>query len=76
MVSKIDSCVWFQDHRTSQLPLDLDNGEDDTTSLKSDTEVKCESVYTLYLHSKNKVYSAFLDLKRFGFKTINIILCF
>ncbi|KAG8307805.1 hypothetical protein J6590_013502 [Homalodisca vitripennis] len=28
------------DHRTSQLPLDLDNGEDDTTSLKSDSDVK------------------------------------
>ncbi|XP_054261410.1 serine/threonine-protein kinase 10 isoform X2 [Macrosteles quadrilineatus] len=29
-----------EDHRTSQLPLDLDNGEDDTASLKSDSEIK------------------------------------
>jgi hypothetical protein len=30
----------FQEHRTSQLPLDLDTGEDDSASLKSDTDVK------------------------------------
>ncbi|XP_075222408.1 sterile20-like kinase isoform X2 [Lycorma delicatula] len=28
------------EHRTSQLPLDLDNGEDDSSSLKSDTDLK------------------------------------
>ncbi|XP_073996948.1 sterile20-like kinase isoform X3 [Rhodnius prolixus] len=32
------------EHRTSQLPLDLDNGEDDSASLKSDPDLKIEEV--------------------------------
>ncbi|KAK9509272.1 hypothetical protein O3M35_006621 [Rhynocoris fuscipes] len=32
------------EHRTSQLPLDLDNGEDDSASLKSDQDLKIEEV--------------------------------
>lgn len=33
------------EHRTSQLPLDLDTGEDDVTSLKSDSDIKiCDEV--------------------------------
>ncbi|PNF33494.1 hypothetical protein B7P43_G00558 [Cryptotermes secundus] len=33
-----------EEHRTSQLPLDLDTGEDDSTSLKSDTDMKMPEV--------------------------------
>ncbi|XP_069677773.1 serine/threonine-protein kinase 10 isoform X2 [Periplaneta americana] len=35
-----------EEHRTSQLRLDLDTGEDDSTSLKSDTDVKMPDVGT------------------------------
>jgi hypothetical protein len=35
----------LQEHRTSQLPLDLDTGEDDSTSLKSDTDIKSKHCF-------------------------------
>lgn len=35
----------LQEHRTSQLPLDLDTGEDDSTSLKSDTDMKSKNFF-------------------------------
>ena len=45
----------FQEHRTSQLPLDLDTAEDDVTSLKSDNELKGEiaSKASVRMHSFN-----------------------
>jgi len=41
----------FQEHRTSQLRLDLDTGEDDSASLKSYTDMKSKDFgewWTLY----------------------------
>lgn len=36
----IQHSTFSQEHRTSQLPLDLDTAEDDVASLKSDNELK------------------------------------
>ena len=35
----------FQEHRTSQLRLDLDTGEDDSASLKSYTDMKSKHYF-------------------------------